>query len=149
MATITVTTANDVVNAGDGVLSLREAVAQANATATAADTILFAAGLEGQTLQLTGGQIAITRDLTIDGDANNDGSQVALDAGGLDRHFAISGAATDVALRDLVLVDRPGLRRRRCGVGHRRQGDAGRSAASIPATLPARAAPSRWPRPVP
>ena len=103
MATITVTTASDVVNAGDGVLSLREAVAQANAT-TAADTILFAAVLEGQTLQLTGGQIAITRDLTIDGDANNDGSQIALDAGGLSRHFAISGAATDVALRDLVLA---------------------------------------------
>ena len=103
MATFTVTTASDVVSAGDGVLSLREAVAQANATA-AADTILFAAGLEGQTLQLTGGQLAITRDLTIDGDANNDGSQVGLDAGGLDRHFAISGAATDVALRDLVLA---------------------------------------------
>ena len=103
MATFTVTTASDAVNAGDGVLSLREAVAQANATA-AADTILFAAGLEGQTLQLTGGQLAITRDLTIDGDANNDGSQIALDAGGLDRHFAISGSATDVALRDLVLA---------------------------------------------
>ena len=103
MATFTVTTASDVVNAGDGVLSLREAVAQANGT-SAADTIRFAAGLEGQTLQLTGGQIAITRDLTIDGDANNDGSQIALDAGGLDRHFAISGSATDVALRDLVLA---------------------------------------------
>ena len=32
MATLTVTTASDVVDASDGVLSLREAVAQSNAT---------------------------------------------------------------------------------------------------------------------
>ena len=44
MATFTVTTALDVVDAGDGRLSLREAVTQANATTTA-DTIAFAAGL--------------------------------------------------------------------------------------------------------
>ncbi len=49
MATITVTTATDVVNSGDGKVSLREAVAQANAT-VAADTIVFAASIEGQTL---------------------------------------------------------------------------------------------------
>jgi len=49
MAVFTVTTAVDVVNEGDGVLSLREAVQQANATA-ASDTILFAGALEGQTL---------------------------------------------------------------------------------------------------
>ena len=41
MATLTVTTAADVVNAADGVLSLREAVVQANATG-APDTIVFA-----------------------------------------------------------------------------------------------------------
>ena len=35
MATFTVTTAQDVVNPNDGKLSLREAVAQANATAAA------------------------------------------------------------------------------------------------------------------
>ena len=38
MTAITVTTAADVVNAGDGKLSLREAVTQANATTAAATT---------------------------------------------------------------------------------------------------------------
>jgi hypothetical protein len=52
MAIFTVTTANDVVNAGDGVLSLREAVAQSNITTTV-DTIQFAtATLEGEALVL-------------------------------------------------------------------------------------------------
>jgi CSLREA domain-containing protein len=41
MAVFTVTTAVDGVNAGDGVLSLREAVQEANVTA-AADRIVFA-----------------------------------------------------------------------------------------------------------
>lgn len=73
MATFTVTTVADVVNAGDGVLSLREAVAQANATA-AADTIVFAPSLEGQTLTLTAGELTLAQDTTIDGDQNNDGT---------------------------------------------------------------------------
>ena len=50
---IIVTTTDDVVDSGDGFLSLREAVAQANGTA-AADTIRFASEIEGQTLTLTG-----------------------------------------------------------------------------------------------
>ena len=57
MATFTVTTTADVVNATDGKLSLREAVAQANATA-AADTIVFGSAIEGRTLVLTGGELA-------------------------------------------------------------------------------------------
>ena len=63
MATFTVTTAADVVNAGDGALSLREAVAQANATA-APDAILFAPALEGRTLVLTGGELVLSHDVT-------------------------------------------------------------------------------------
>ncbi len=74
MATFTVTTTGDIVNAGDNVLSLREAVAQANAT-TAADTIVFANAIEGQTLTLTGGELTLSQDTTIDGDQNNDGSR--------------------------------------------------------------------------
>ena len=77
MATFTVTTGADVVNAGDGRLSLREAVAQANATTTA-DTIVFAGGLEGATLVLTGGELVVSRDLRIDGDQDNDGFEVTL-----------------------------------------------------------------------
>ena len=58
MATITVTTAADVV-ANDGVRSLREAVALANATA-GADTIVFSSSLEGRTLTLTQGELVLT-----------------------------------------------------------------------------------------
>src|SRR4051812_16705545 len=80
MATLTVTTASDVVDAGDGVLSLREAVAQSNATATV-DTINFASFIEGQTLVLTEGELTLSRDVTIDGDLNNDGKEVTLSGG--------------------------------------------------------------------
>ena len=79
MATITVTTLNDFVG-GDGFRSLREAVAQANATPEA-DTILFAPALEGQTLTLTQGELQLTQDVTIDGDADNNGSRVTLSGG--------------------------------------------------------------------
>lgn len=77
MATFTVTTTSDVVNAGDGVLSLREAVAQANTT-TAADSIVFAPAIEGQTLALVGGELRLSSSLTIDGDQNNDGTRVTI-----------------------------------------------------------------------
>ena len=52
MASIVVTTALDVVNAGDGLTSLREAVTAANDNADA-DSIAFAVALSGQTLILT------------------------------------------------------------------------------------------------
>src|SRR5690348_6593320 len=103
MATFTVTTVQDVVNAGDGKLSLREAVAQANAT-TAADTIVFAGAVEGKALLLTQGELSLTSDVTIDGNQNNDASRVTLDGGGASRHFAISGGGTDANLTDLSLV---------------------------------------------
>ena len=77
MTTFTVTTLADVVNAGDGKLSLREAVAQANDSA-AADRIVFASGLEGKTLTLAHGELLVTHDLTIDGDANNNGVRVTI-----------------------------------------------------------------------
>jgi hypothetical protein len=105
MATFTVTTAADVVNAGDGRLSLREAVAQANAT-TATDAIVFATNaLEGATLVLTGGELVVSRDLRIDGDANNDGLEVTLSGGDAQRLLRTSGGGTDLALQDLTLAD--------------------------------------------
>jgi Ca2+-binding RTX toxin-like protein len=104
MATFTVTTASDVVNAADGVLSLREAVQQANATA-AADTIVFANPLEGQTLTLTQGQLTLANDVSIDGDSNNDGSRVTVSGGDVSRVLGISGEGTDATLTDLVVRD--------------------------------------------
>ena len=110
MATFTVTTAADVVNAGDGVLSLREAVQQANAT-TAADTIQFANVLESQTLTLTQGQLTLAGDpegssnrLTVDGDANDNGSRVTISGGDQSRVLAIQDGA-DVSISGLSISD--------------------------------------------
>ena len=72
--TFTVTTAADVVDPGDGQLSLREAVAAANAT-PALDAIRFAPSLEGQTLVLTGGQLTVSQDLIIDGNGDDGGAR--------------------------------------------------------------------------
>jgi Ca2+-binding RTX toxin-like protein len=102
MATLTVTTAADLVNPGDGELSLREAVQQANRTA-AADTIVFAPALEGQTLTLTQGQLTVGADLAIDGDRDGDGSGVTIDGNERSRVLAIDGGA-EVALTDLGIT---------------------------------------------
>ena len=61
----------DTVDAGDGVLSLREALALADATA-AADTILFADAVQGQTIVLAGSQLTVNSDVTIDGGSGRD-----------------------------------------------------------------------------
>ena len=104
MATFTVTTTADVVSASDGVLSLREAVTQANATAVA-DTIVFAPFVEGQTLTLTGGELTLAQDTTIDGDQNNDGSELTISGGDVDGIITTNGFQTDVVLLDLELRD--------------------------------------------
>jgi len=98
LSTLTVTTLNDTV-ANDGQLSLREAVTQANST-TAADTIVFANSLDGGTLSLNGTELAITNDLTIDGNCN-----ITIDAQGDSRIFNITGATTDVTLEGLTLAN--------------------------------------------
>ena len=66
MTTFVVTTLDDVV-AADDQRSLREAVALANA-APGADEIRFAPGLEGGILHLTGGELALTGSVRIDGE---------------------------------------------------------------------------------
>jgi CSLREA domain-containing protein len=108
MATFTVTTAADTVDAGDGALSLREAIQRANAT-DAADTIVFADALEGRTLTLTQGQLTLTggpadlgrgTELAIDGDADRDGAKVTLSGGGAGRVLEVQDGA-EVALAGL------------------------------------------------
>ena len=59
MATFTVNITADVVDGNYTQLSLREAVNQANST-IAADTIVFAATLEGQRLVLSGGELTLS-----------------------------------------------------------------------------------------
>lgn len=71
MANLVVTTGLDVVNAADGVLSLREAVALANANVDS-DNISFAATLAGQTLAIISG-LVLTNNVSVNGDTNGDG----------------------------------------------------------------------------
>jgi hypothetical protein len=66
MPTYTVDTTADTVNAGDGVLSLREALALADAT-EAADTIQFAEAVQGGTIVLAGSQLTASSEVAIDG----------------------------------------------------------------------------------
>jgi CSLREA domain-containing protein len=106
MAIFTVTTAADTVNPSDGQLSLREAVDLANATTTA-DTIEFAPAIEGQTLVLTGGELVLTRDVTIHGggvtlDGNDTDPDTRVAAG--HRILNITGSGTDVSLDNLTLT---------------------------------------------
>ena len=66
MELFTVDTVLDTTDPGDGLLSLREALALANADADK-DEIQFADTLAGQTLVLTQGALRIEADLLIDG----------------------------------------------------------------------------------
>jgi hypothetical protein len=97
MATFTVTTGADVVDANDGVLSLREAVAAANATA-AADTIVFAPNLffvntnsaaNAAALEVQAGGGA----LTIRGDHDDDGQADVAFIGGFSHHVTVRAGA--------------------------------------------------------
>ena len=103
MAYLTVTTQLDVVAPGDGQLSLREAIEMANATSEP-DTIRFVATLAGQRLVLTGGQLAISQDVTITGDSGNNGDHVTIDAGGRSRVLSIGGWGVDADLQELVIT---------------------------------------------
>ena len=98
MATFTVTAQDDVVDAKDGKLSLREA----NATA-AADSIEFSRSLEGKKLVLTHNTLTVNDDLRIDEDRNNDGRQVTIDGKGLGPIFNIVGTGTHADLSDPAL----------------------------------------------
>ena len=68
MTTLTVTTLSDA--ASNGGLTLREALAIANASSSA-DTIEFAAGLSG-VITLEQGQLTVSSNVTISGDTNGD-----------------------------------------------------------------------------
>ena len=88
---------------GDGKLSLREAVAKANAT-DAPDTIVFAADIAGMTLTLTQGELEVTQDLAIDGDQDDNDNAVTIDGNANGRILRASGVGTNLALEDLVLT---------------------------------------------
>jgi CSLREA domain-containing protein len=99
LTSFTVTSLADIVDAGDGVVTLREAVLAANADA-APDVINFQAGLNG-TIALTGGQMTITNPVTING---NGAASTIIDAQQLSRIFDVTAAAGDVSLAGLTLT---------------------------------------------
>ena len=96
MAILKVTNTND---SGNG--SLRAAVAGANP----GDTIEFDPSLKGRTIKLTGGELALGKDVTIDGDVDND-HKADITISGADNYriFDITGSSTDVVLESLTLT---------------------------------------------
>ena len=66
-AVLNVTTALDEVDPNDGVLSLREAIQQANPATPGGDTIVFDSSLNHQTITLNGNELLINKNLNIQG----------------------------------------------------------------------------------
>lgn len=84
-------------------LSLREAIALANANPDA-DTITFAAALGGKTIVLTD-ELALTSDVKIVGDINGDDkADVTISGNNAHRIFNITGSSTDIALAGMKLT---------------------------------------------
>jgi len=100
---ITVDTIDDVVDANDGLTSLREAIVAANATA-GADTIEFAPALTvgGQaTIALEHGEFEITESLSISGPG---AALLTIDAQRQSRIFKITESAGEVTLTGMTLT---------------------------------------------
>jgi hypothetical protein len=97
LATFAVDTLVDVVDAGDGVTSLREAIADAAANSEA--DVIDLTGLSG-TITLNGGELDLGDDLTINGPGNN---QLTLSGDGNSRVFDHN--VGDVTIRDLTIAD--------------------------------------------
>ena len=99
-----VTTALDVVDSSDGVISLREAIAYAGTdgldSTVTFDSSVFAADT---TITLTLGEIAIAKTVTIDAATGLNGKKITIDANDTSRHFNIS--AGTVAFDGLTLIN--------------------------------------------
>lgn len=96
MATLTVTNTND---AGAG--SLRQAVIDA----VGGDDITFNGALSGGTITLATGEMAIAKNLTIDGDLNDDNvPDITVSGGGASRIFNVSGG-NSITLDGLTMTN--------------------------------------------
>jgi hypothetical protein len=109
LAVINVDTFNDVVDGGDGLTSLREAILQVNAGA-GGDTIILSAGTYTLSLGPAGddngdnGDLDILKSVTITGAG---AQSTIIDANGLDRVFHIQGISTVVTMsgvRSILLL---------------------------------------------
>ena len=96
---LVVTTVGDVVDATDGQISLREAIAYSEADATLGGVVTFASSLQGATLTLGGSQLEITQSVAIDAsalwDATNDAPGLTIDANAASRVFNIIAGTAD------------------------------------------------------
>ena len=101
MLSATVTTMSDVVDDTDGVVSLREAIADAN-TNPGAEIINFDETLAGGTITLSGSELEITDSLTIDGSSLSE--SLTIDANNQSRVILFSGTSGDLSLADLRIT---------------------------------------------
>lgn len=107
---LSVTTTQDIVNSGDSVNSLREAIICANQT-PGADTITVPAGTYNLTLTGAGEDAAATGDLDITESLTLTGagpSATVIDGGGIDRviHIPIPfGGSADVTIRGVTITN--------------------------------------------
>ena len=101
-----VTTEQDVVDAYDGLISLREAILYAENGDVDSNSITFDAYLTGKTITLNEAQgaLAINDALTVDGSALRGG--VKIDGGGKTGVFSVNGGSTSVpvVLRSLTIT---------------------------------------------
>ena len=95
VSSIIVTTLNDVVDANDGVVSLREAIDQVET----GGTITFASSLAGGTITLGGAQLEIAKSLTIDAAAlwnsTENAPGITINANKASRVFYITGGSDE------------------------------------------------------
>jgi hypothetical protein len=88
-------------------LSLREALALANADPDTADQITFASGLTGGTLTLTQGELVISGNTALDADLDDDTAfDITIDADGASRAIRVTNDRVDSEMS----VDIDGLR---------------------------------------
>ena len=100
LAMVTVDTELDVVDGGDGLTSLREAITATNAMA-GADTIEFDASLAGKTILLTQGELELTEAATINGLGED---LLTIDAQQQSRILKISTFSGDFTITGLTLT---------------------------------------------
>jgi len=108
--TITVTGTGDTVDGADGFCTLREAIQAANtdlavnecSQGSGVDTIVFTPTLANQTIVLTGGQLAITSAMTIDG---ADALTLTVSGDGASRVFYINGTGIEGHIANLIVAN--------------------------------------------
>ena len=105
MSVLVVNTVTDIVDAGDGLTSLREALATATLT-VGPDTILFDSALDGATLDLASRLVFATgTDVTVNGDIDGDGlADITLSGRNAVSHVWVQAGA-NVTLTGFVLAE--------------------------------------------